>query len=674
MEKIAFEVEVNGAGAVSATKALKAQLKEATVQAQQLSQAYGSSSKEAIEAAKRAAKIKDEIQGVNEAINALHPEDKFNAVTQAVNGIAGGFAAAEGAMALFGAESEDVQKQMLKVQAALALSQGLNQITELKGGFEALSIQVKATTAYQTIYNFVQQGTTTGARLLRIAMLAIPLVAIGTGLLLLYLNFEKVKKVISENIDVITKIAEWMYRFLTPIGLAQTAVEALGKRFTWVQNIIDGVTEKISSLVSGIREMLEYVNILDTAEENAAQASAERSKEKLDQSDKLVKARQREIELAKLQGATEDDIRAKEILLLDDQLTAYLEYINAKKKANEDLTEDEIEELAVRQQAYKVALLEDSNADKKEEADKLKALQEKNRKLADERRKAAEDKRKKDEAEEQAATDALIKAEDERQEKMRQYSLDVAARREELDKAERQKTFEGKKQQIQLDLEKELELLTGVDAATNALKLQLKQNAQNAELELDRQYALQKEELDKQQTEKEREEQEKRKLSQQAYGSSILSGFKTLGANIEGQNKKSSQIAKAAAIADLGVQTGKGIANSIEIGTKFGASLPGPAALVGTPIAIASMIGLTLANFAFAAKKIGTSAPTGGTPTSGGTTATAPVANVSTTQTLQTNTGEIRDISNQPIKAVVVETDLSKTQKRVNGIEERATF
>jgi len=672
MEKIAFEVEVNGAGAVSATKALKAQLREATMQAQQFAQAYGASSKEAIEAAKRAAKIKDEIAGVNEAINALHPEDKFNAVTQAVNGIAGGFAAAEGAMALFGAESEDVQKQMLKVQAALALSQGLNQITELKGGFEALSIQVKATTIYQAAYNFVMQGTTIAARALRIAMIAIPFVAVGVALTLIYLNFDKVKKVITENIDVIMKIAEWMYRFMTPIGLLQTGIEALGRRFTWVQNIIDAVTANIKGMVQGVIELLEYVNILDTAEEDAAQASAERSKEKLDQSDKLVKARQREIELAKLQGATEDDIRAKEIQLLDEQLTAYLDYVNAKKKANEEVTADELEELAVRQQAYKVALLEDSNADKKEESDKLKALQEKNRKLAEERRKASEDKRKKEADEERLATEQLLKMEEDRQAKMRQYTLDVAARREELDKAEREKTFEGKKQQIQLDLERELELLTGADVATTALKLQLKENARIAELEIDRKYAEEQAALEKEKTAKEVEEQEKRRSAQQAYGSAVLSGFKTLGDNIAANNKKATAIQKAAAIADLGVQTGKGIANSVQIGTAFGASL-GPAGVVATPIAIGAMIALTLANFAFAAKKIGTSAPTGGGSSTTPSIPTSPVSTVTSTQT-RTDTGALRDEANRPIRAVVVETDLTDTQRRVSSIEERATF
>lgn len=672
MEKIAFEVEVNGAGAVSATKALKAQLKEATVQAQQFAQAYGASSKEAIDAAKRAAKIKDEIQGVNEAINALHPEDKFNAVTQAVNGIAGGFAAAEGAMALFGAESEDVQKQMLKVQAALALSQGLNQITELKGGFEALSIQVKATTIYQAAYNFVMAGTTVVARALRIAMIAIPFVAVGAALLLIYLNFDKVKKVMTENIDTIIKIAEWLYRFATPIGLVQTGIEALGKRFVWVQNIIDSVVGVITKAKDTVIEFLEAVNILDTAEEDAAQASAERAEAKLSQSDKLLKAKQREIELLKLQGATEDDIRAKEILLLDEQLTTYLEYINAKKKANEELTDDEIEELAVRQQAYKVALLEDSNADKKDEADKLKALQEKNKKLADERKKAADEKRKKAEEEEKAATELLLKMEEDRQAKMRQYTLDVDARREELAKIEREKTFEGKKHQIQLDLERELELLTSSDASTQALKLELKQKALSDEAVLEKQYADQQAALEKDKTDKEKEEQDKRRAAQQAYGSTVLSGFKTLGDNIAANNKKATGLQKAAAIADLGVQTGKGIANSVQIGTAFGASL-GPAGVVATPIAIGAMIALTLANFAFAAKKIGTSAPTGGGSTTTPSIPTAPASTVTSTQT-RTDTGALRDQANAPIRAVVVETDLTSTQKRVSGIEERATF
>lgn len=119
-----------------ANKSLKAQLKEATNEAQILSQKFGENSKEALAAQKKVAALKEEISDFKERVDALNPEAKFKAFGQALGAVAGGFAAAEGAMALFGGESEELQKTMLKVQAALALSQGIN---ELKGLGDALT-------------------------------------------------------------------------------------------------------------------------------------------------------------------------------------------------------------------------------------------------------------------------------------------------------------------------------------------------------------------------------------------------------------------------------------------------------------------------------------------------------------------------------------------------------
>jgi hypothetical protein len=57
--------------------------------------------------------------------DAFNPDAKFKALSASLNGVAGGFSAVTGAMGLLGAESEDVQRLMLKVQSAMALSQGL---------------------------------------------------------------------------------------------------------------------------------------------------------------------------------------------------------------------------------------------------------------------------------------------------------------------------------------------------------------------------------------------------------------------------------------------------------------------------------------------------------------------------------------------------------------------
>jgi len=68
-----------------------------------------------------------------------------------LNAAAGGFSLVQGSMALFGAESTQVEEAILKVQAAMAISQGVETIREGSKSFSALSNSVKSYTIIQKI-------------------------------------------------------------------------------------------------------------------------------------------------------------------------------------------------------------------------------------------------------------------------------------------------------------------------------------------------------------------------------------------------------------------------------------------------------------------------------------------------------------------------------------------
>jgi hypothetical protein len=201
MEKKVIEIEVK-----DNSKSLKAQYKEAVQEVQKLAQAFGETSVEVQNAAKRAAELKDQIEDVNDAIQAQKGEGAFIALGKSLSTVASGFSAVEGAMGLVGAESEDVQKAMLRVQSAMALAQGLEGLEDAGRAFKQLGVVIKGTTIFQAAYNFVvygtisatkaqtiatniQTGSTVGAtvatKALRIAMLAVPIVAIVAGILAL---------------------------------------------------------------------------------------------------------------------------------------------------------------------------------------------------------------------------------------------------------------------------------------------------------------------------------------------------------------------------------------------------------------------------------------------------------------------------------------------------------
>ena len=77
-------------------------------------------------------------------------------LTGSLNAAAGAFSLVQGSMALFGAESEDVEQAILKVQSAMAISQGVETITEGAKSVRALGTAIKATETFQKLSTAAQ--------------------------------------------------------------------------------------------------------------------------------------------------------------------------------------------------------------------------------------------------------------------------------------------------------------------------------------------------------------------------------------------------------------------------------------------------------------------------------------------------------------------------------------
>ena len=153
-EKKVIELEVN-----SNLGNLKQQLKQAQVEVQTLSEKFGATSKQAVEAAKAAAILKDKIGDAKALTDAFNPDAKFKAVAGSLTGVAGGFSVVTGAMGAFGQQSEEVEKALLKVQSVMAITSGAQAIGESIDSFKQLGAVIKATSVYQGIYNFVTTGS-----------------------------------------------------------------------------------------------------------------------------------------------------------------------------------------------------------------------------------------------------------------------------------------------------------------------------------------------------------------------------------------------------------------------------------------------------------------------------------------------------------------------------------
>lgn len=122
---------------------LKSQLRQAQAEVAAMAEKFGVTSEQAALAAKKAAELKDRIADAKDLTDAFNPDAKFNALSRSIGGALDGFSAFEGALGLVGVESESLQKTLLKVQSAMALSQGIQGALEAKDSFIQLGSVVK---------------------------------------------------------------------------------------------------------------------------------------------------------------------------------------------------------------------------------------------------------------------------------------------------------------------------------------------------------------------------------------------------------------------------------------------------------------------------------------------------------------------------------------------------
>jgi hypothetical protein len=134
-----------------AAKSLRTQLREAQADVAALSDKFGATSREAVEAAKRAAELKDRIGDAKNLTEAFNPDAKFKALSGALTGVAGGFSVVTGLMGTLGTESKEVEGAILKVQSAMAIASGAQALGESIDSFKQLGAVVKSFTIVQRI-------------------------------------------------------------------------------------------------------------------------------------------------------------------------------------------------------------------------------------------------------------------------------------------------------------------------------------------------------------------------------------------------------------------------------------------------------------------------------------------------------------------------------------------
>ncbi|MFN9582109.1 MAG: hypothetical protein ACK566_05485, partial [Bacteroidota bacterium] len=307
-ENLIYDVSVNTGNSGQSVKGLKAELRELTQQMGTLDQ----NSAAFQNAAKKAGELQFKMKEVRDAIEQSNPEKKFVPFARAISSATSAFAGLQGAMALFGNENENLQKQMVKLQAAMALSQGLNGILEARNDFAELGnlVKGKVVAAFTTLR---------GA-----------LIATGLGALVVILG---------------TIIANWD-KLVGTIEKAFPAFKVVTDFFKNFSQIANGVLESVTEGFKVIGEVVsnifkgEFSAAIDSAKNFGKRVSVAYNKGYTEEDTKLkkqhdIETRKKELDLLEARGK---DVRKKRIELMRDELSL-LE--KGSKEYNEKLIEIE---------------------------------------------------------------------------------------------------------------------------------------------------------------------------------------------------------------------------------------------------------------------------------------------------------------------------------------------
>ena len=725
-ENVGININVQG-NAVESIGNVKKALKEANAELINAQANFGDYSKEAIEAAKRVAELKDKISEARETADLFDPGKKFQALAGAATAVAGGFTAVQGALGLIGVESEEVEKSLLKVQSALALSQGLSTITDSVKDFERLGKVIQSTTAFQTAYNFVigkkvaiqaQDTATTVA-----STVATKAQAAATNTATVATTASSVAMKVLRGAILATGIGALV------IGLI-AVVQNFGKIKTAILNAIPGLGKFASTVGNVINAFTDLIGVTNAASRAEQQRQAIFTKAAA--GTKIInEGIDRQIKLLQAQGAQQekiDELRKNQIKNeLNDLKKAanekgilYGEQAKKFKDLQNDLQVIDATAQKTREDAAKQAAQRGTaNANKYGESQKKQDEQ-----LAKERL--------------EAQKEALLKLselnneiflstfKDENEKKRVELNLAFNKEREEI--IANTKISEEIKNQLivalRTKLNSELEAINQAErekkAAADAKMLEdaATQIAKEDELEfanLQKKFAKTQEDEKKQaskdladldkklaknetdlQLEKDLLDQRDALLEEQFANSLITEDQYT--ANVEANAKARVDIAKkeadqkialaqqsAAALTALsdivGKETAAGKALAISsalINTYLGITqalkLPFPASIPAT--IVAATTGFSAVKNIIATKVPGASSSGGvGNMSTPNVSAAAPIAPAQPqAQTTSLNTETINALGNQAIRSYVVESDVTSSQQRIAAIQQRARF
>ena len=368
----AIDLIINTAESAKSLKDVKNSLKE--IKNAMLEAGEGTAEFNRLGAA--AGELKDKLDDTNEAIKAINP-NKFQAVASFAGAAAGGVSAVTGAMGLLGVESENVQKAMMRVQSAMAFSQGLAQLSEMPKAFNAIKTALGFTTAVQQTKNIVDAEA----------------VVVTEGQVVATKQLEVAQKSqgLASKIAAGFQYALNLAMSLNPIGLIIAGVAilvgvlfALKDKFKPIQLAFDAVAEGVKFVIQGIKDAMDWLGLSSFADDEA-------SEKKLKNINKIKDAQSEasdhEIRMAKAAGKDVEALEQKKRKdIIDSNKLAMAEILRHAVATNNytDEQKKQYKELAVENKKMNEDIMEANiKHDTKLKEDAAKKKAEDNKKIAD---------------------------------------------------------------------------------------------------------------------------------------------------------------------------------------------------------------------------------------------------------------------------------------------------
>lgn len=280
--------------------------------------------KEYVDALKRLGAVKDEIGDLRAEIEGFAGADKkIQAFTSVLSGVASGFQAAQGAVALFGSENEDLQKALLKVQGAMAITQGLQGIAGMGDSLKVLSNVLKSSTvgtyalaAAQRVYNAVVSANPIGLLIAGLTALA--------GVIALVVNAmgdedEAQKKVIASRERELEVMDSQMAKFQEEANFRRQLAQAQGKSAEEILKQNKALNEQESIQLSNRIQLLkkninDRINLIKTSDDDEIKELKKKNEEDYKAISEASK-RQRELNRTNVleQVKFDEDAKKKEL-------------------------------------------------------------------------------------------------------------------------------------------------------------------------------------------------------------------------------------------------------------------------------------------------------------------------------------------------------------------------